>query len=236
MKVHLDDRDEPVEVGSDQVEIEDDDPLIPEGEVDERMDKRIGRAKREHKKSLKDDDEFFRSLAEARGLEFDEEGALQTGVDDERFQEVKKKASRVDELEEELEEANKKIQRGRETDLENKLLQVSDGIREDMKDVFLTYGKQRFTYDDEYGWVATDEDGDVAFKGGKPKGPEAVVNEMRETKPGFFKSTEMNGGPSDDPTDETSGTPESITRAEFEELSQARRKDLVDEGVQIVNE
>lgn len=63
MKVHLEDRDEPVEVDPDQVELDDDDPYLSQDEVDDIVSKRVSRAKRTTRNELKNDDEFWEEMA-----------------------------------------------------------------------------------------------------------------------------------------------------------------------------
>lgn len=127
------------------------------------------------------------------------------------------------------------IESTRETKLENQVLQSANGVREDMEDVLMTYVKGRMAYDEEYGWHQVDENGDPVYHNGKPKGPEQVVSEMEESKPGFFRDSSMNNGPDDNPTDE-GGSTETVTREEFDSWSPSKKKEFVDEGGSVVDE
>jgi hypothetical protein len=199
MKVHLEDRDEPIEVTPDQIELDDDDPYLTQDEVDGVVEKRLSRQERSLKQQLKDDDDFWREMAQNRGVDLRDDGQPKGSLTDDEVQALKKKASKVDQLQKQVSEYESTIEATRETKLENELMQAADGVRDDMQDVFMTYAKQRHTYDDEYGWVATADDGDIAWEGGEPKRPADVVDELRDAKPSFFKESSMGGGPDDQP-------------------------------------
>jgi len=189
----------------DTAEVQDEDDLLTQDEVDSIVQKRLNRQERQLKSDLKEDEAFWQEMAQARGVELREDGKPKGSLSDEEVQELRQKASRVDDLQQTVEEYESEIQGTRETKLENQLRQAAQGVREDMDDVFLTYARQRMTYTDEYGWVETDGEGNVVYEGGEPKGPEDVVSEMEESKPGFFRESSMEGGPESTPTNDATG-------------------------------
>jgi hypothetical protein len=211
-------------------EVRDEDELLTQDEVDSIVQKRLNRQERTLKSELKNDDEFWEEMAQSRGVELREDGKPKGSLTDEEVQELRQKASRVDELEQTVEEYESEIEGTRETKLENQLMQTAQGLREDMQDVFISYAKQRMTYTEDYGWVATDEDGEIAWEGGEPKGPEGVAAEMEEQKPSFFKESSMSEGPSGSPTDDGSSG-RTWTRQEWEEAA-SRTGEMSDEEFQ----
>jgi hypothetical protein len=229
-----------VEVPDDAVDdlpdsAEERDNLLTQEEVDDVVQTRLNRQERNLRSELRTDEEFLQeAMQQAFGVELREDGRPKGAPNDDEVEELRKKASRVDELEEKLSEYESQIEQTRETELENQLRQSASGVREDMDDVFMTYARQRMTYTDEYGWVETDENGDVVYEGGQPKGPEQVVSEMEETKPGFFRESSMSDGPDSTPTDDASG-PSQVSKSEFDEMPPDRQKEVaLDEGTEIV--
>ena len=252
MRVQLEGHDEPVDVDPEQVEVEDEDPFLTQDEVDGIIQSRLGRERRKVLETVGlnpdeyrdgsginldeiDEDEAFQSLARKRGVELREDGKPKGSVTDEELEELRRKASRVDELEQQVQAYEEQIEDTRETKLENQLRSVAQGVRDDMDDVFLTYARQRMAYDEEYGWHEVDENGDPVYEGGQPKGPEDIVSEMQEEKPGFFKDSSMQNGPGGSPTDE-GGSEKEMPRSEWENLPASKRKEFIDEGGQLTDE
>ena len=219
----------------DTAEVRDEDDLLTQDEVDSIVQKRLNRQERQLKSDLKEDEAFWQEMARARGVELRDDGKPKGSLSDEEIQELRQKASRVDDLQQTVKEYESEIEGTRETKLENELRSKAQGIREDMDDVFLNYAKSRMTYTEEYGWVETDVEGNIVYEGGEPKGPEEVVSEMEESKPGFFRESSMSDGPESTPSDET-GSAETMARGEFESLSPSEQKSFVDEGGQVVDE
>jgi len=196
------------------------DDLLTQDEVDGVVQKRLNRERRQLLRSVGlepsdfrdddgnidvsdlDEDTAFRQLAEAQGIELREDGKPKGSVSDEEIQELRRKASKVDDLQNKLSEAQSEIESTRETRLESEVLSNADGIQNGAQDDVLANAKRRMTYDDEYGWVAIDEEGNLRFEGGQAVGAETVVEEMREEKEYLFKDSSMSGGPDDEPTDE----------------------------------
>ncbi|AFH22431.1 hypothetical protein OSG_eHP25_00050 [environmental Halophage eHP-25] len=207
-----------VEVPTENIKSAEDDADLVIKRQEELNDSFSKRARRAEKSALKDigidpenfdelnEDEAFRTLAEKRGIELRDDGKPKGSVKDDEIQELKQKASKVDSLKSQLEQYESQIQSTRETELENKLLQKTEGFQgEQAKKTYLREAKTRMSYDDEYGWVETDEDGDILYEAGQPRGVEAVTNDLRETHNFLFKSTEVNGGSSATPGGDSSG-------------------------------
>lgn len=195
------------EVDPSQVEYGEDeqpDGYLPESEVESRVQKRVERTKRDTKKALKNDDEFWREMAESRGIELRDDGKPKGSLKDEEVEELKRKASKAESLEEKVEEYEETFEETRRTQLHNKVLSSVEGVQEGAKEDLLMIMERRSTYDDEYGWVVTDDDGGIQYEAGEPVTPSDHVETLREKKPYLFKSTEMNGGP-DDETGGSSG-------------------------------
>lgn len=206
MLVQLEGEEEPVEVSPDQVEMEDDDPYLTQEEVDDIVSERVNRERRSTRDELKSDQEFLReAMQDTFGVEIREDGKPKGAPQDDEVEELRKKASKVDQLEDQLSEYEEKIQETRETRLENKVLQSADGIHDGAQEDVVMNAKRKMTYDEDYGWVATDQDGNVRYEGGEPVGAETVVSEVRENKSYLFKDSEMDDGPDAEPSDEPSG-------------------------------
>ena len=216
MLIHTEDSDEPLEVDPDQVEVEDEDPYLSQDEVNNVVSKRLSRQERQLKEDLKEDDEFFQEAAQERGVELREDGRPKGSIADDELKELKQKASKVESLEEKVSEYEEQIQSTRETKLENQLLQAADGFASDQaKQTFLREAKARMTYDDEFGWAATDEEGDgLKYQAGEPVGPSGVIEDLKETHDFLFRDKSASSGPSDEPTSSGSGGKRTWTESE----------------------
>lgn len=209
---------------------------VHQNDVEKIIQKRVSRAERTTKQALKDDDDFFRESAQARGIELRDDGKPKGSVNDEELQQLRQKASKVDSLQEQVQTYESQMEETRRMQLHNSVLSsldrpVQDGAQDDV----LTAVERRATYDDEYGWVMTDDDGQIAYDAGQPVTPDTYVSTtLPEQKPYLFKSTEMSGGPQDRPGG--SGGDKSMTRVQFEQLPPRQRKAYIDKGVQITDE
>ena len=209
---------------------------VHQDDVEKIVQKRASRAERTTKEALKDDDDFFREAAQARGIELRDDGKPKGSVQDEELQQLRQKASKVDSLQEQVQTYESQMKETRRTQLHNSVLSsldrpVQDGAQDDVLNVV----ERNATYDDEYGWVITDANGNVQFEGGEPVTPDQFVSTtLPEQKPYLFKSTKMDGGPSDQPGG--SGGGQTMTRAQFEELPPRQRKAYIDKGVEITDE
>jgi len=215
------------------------DDLLDQEEVDGVVQKRLNRERRQLLRnvglepsdfrdeegnidvSALDEETAFRRLAEQQGIELREDGKPKGSVSDEEIQELRRKASEVEDLQSQLKEARSEIESTRETRLESEVLSTADGIQNGAQDDVLANAKRRMTYDDDYGWVATDDDGNVRFEGGEPVGPETVVGEIREEKTYLFKESEMEDGPSSEPSDDETSSPGDMSNMSTEERAEA---------------
>lgn len=216
MLIHQEDADEPIQVDADQVELEDDDPYLSQDEVDSVVSKRVSRAERTTRKELKNDEEFLQDAMKSTfGVELKEDGTPKGSTSKDEVRQLRQRISELEPKAEKAEDLEQQIQQARETDLENKLLQHADSVKDDLQDVFLSAAKSRFEYDeDEEDHVPVNDDGDVILNRGEPAGPEHVVSQMQEERPSFFKDKSAQSGPSDEPTDNPSSGKKTWTEEE----------------------
>jgi len=198
MKITLEGSDEPISVSADQVTLEDNDPFLAQDELDGIIQSRLQRQKRTLQSELKDDDAFFHEAAQARGIELREDGQPKGALRDEELKELRKKASLVDSLQDENETLRSEQADTRRARLHTEALKHADGLQSGAQDDYLAAIERQMTFDDEYGWVATDGD-EVRYEAGQPVTVDHLAQELREKKPYFFKSTTMQGGPTDRP-------------------------------------
>jgi len=216
-------------------EAEERDDLLTQDEVDDVVQTRLNRQERNLRDELRSDEEFLQeAVQETFGVELREDGRPKGAPTDDEVQEMRQRMSELESEAEEAERLRERIDSVRETELENELLSSADGVKDDMQDVFMSYAKSRFTYDDEYGWVATDEEGNVEFEGGEPVRPGDFVEEIRESRPSMFRDSSMGDGPSSSPSD-GGGSPDTVTRSDYEDMPPAKQKEVAqDEGTEIV--
>jgi len=213
MLVEIEGREEPVEVSPDQVQIEDDDPFLTQDEVDGVVQKRLDRQESRLRSELLEDDDFWAEMAQERGVELRDDGMPKGSATDEEIQELRRQASRAESLEAELEDTQQTIQEARESTLEQNLLdKAPPAANETARETFKREAKSRMTYDEEYGWVKTNEDGDIAYQGGEPVGVDGVVSEIEDSHSFLFESTSPGGGSDVSP----SGGTGTMTREQFE--------------------
>ena len=216
MLIHREDEEEPIEVEPDQVEIQDEDPYLTQEEVDSVVSKRVSRAERTTRSDLKENEEFIRdALQNTMGLELDEEGNPKGSTNKDELKQLRQRISELEPKAKKAEELEQKIEEARETERKNKLLQSAKGVKDDLQDAFLRVAKDRFKYDEEEGrHVAVNENGEVIFNGGDPAGADAIVEEMQENRPSFFKDKSASSGTSDEPTSSTTGGKKNWTAEE----------------------
>lgn len=183
---------------------EDEDPTnIPgvKSEIDRVAGKTREKAKETARKGLRGDDNFWREEAQRRGIELREDGSPK-GASSGETKELKKELAQAKEKAQKVEEYEAQIAKTRDTRLENQLLQHADGVKSDLKDVFLGAAKERFTYDEaDDNFVPTGGDGEPRYS----QDIGDVVEEMRESRPSMFKDTEVLGGSSAQPGGRAAG-------------------------------
>lgn len=198
------------------------DDLLTQDEVDGIVQKRLNRQENRIKSDLLGDDDFWEEMARERGVELRDDGKPKGSATDEEIQELRRKASKADSLQSENEELRERMQSTRESGLEQDLREKAPPTEnETAQQTFLREAKSRMTYDDEYGWVKTDEDEEIAYQAGEPVGVEGVVSEIEESHSFLFESTSVENGPNTEPSSST-GT---MTVEQFEqEVEKARQK------------
>lgn len=222
MRVQLEGQDEPVEVSPDQVEVEDNDPFLTQDEVDGVVQSRLNRQENNLRDNLLNDDAFWQEMAQARGVELRDDGMPKGSATDEEIQELRRKASQYDSIQEENESLKQQIQETRRERLRQDLREnAPPTANETAQDTFLNEATSRMEYDDEYGWVEVDENGDIVYEAGEPRGPQDVVSELEDSHSFLFESTEVDGGSDVSPSGGTGGK---LTQSEFkQEVEKARR-------------
>jgi hypothetical protein len=236
--VDIPEAEEPIEVPLDAIDTQEEEDVVikEQEEFDSIIQSRINRERNNLRDKLKEDEDFFREAANERGIELRDDGRPKGSVKDEELRELKEKASRVDTLEEKVQEYESTIQETREQRLEQDLLdKAPPAANETAQETFVREAKSRMTYDDEYGWVRTDENGDIEYSAGEPVGPDQVIAELEDTHEFLFESTEVDGGSDVNPG--ASATGRRLTKSEFEqEVKKARQQgdqDRMDELAQM---
>jgi len=226
MIVNLPDQDEPVEVDAQHVEVEEGDPFLTQEEVDGVIQKRLSRKESNLRSELKEDDEFFQEAAKARGIELREDGRPKGAPTDDELQQLKQKASKAEALEGKVEEYEQRIEESREQELKNTLIdKAPPPANETARDTFVREARSEMTYDDEFGWVKTDENGEIEYRAGEPVGPDQVIAELEDTHNFLFESTTVDNGSDVNPGNATGG-PMTQTKFEQEVKKAAQNKDF----------
>jgi len=210
------------------------DDLLTQEEVDDVVQTRLNRQERNLRSELRSDEEFLQeAMQETFGVELREDGRPKGAPTDDEVQEMRQRISELESEAEEAERLRERIDSVRETELENQLLSNADRVTD--QDLYLSHAKSQFKHDDEYGWVKTDEDGNVEFEGGEPVTPDEYGEQFVEEHPSLAADPSMSNGPSSSPSDDGS-SPDQVTRDEFESMSPGEQKSFVDEGGQVVDE
>lgn len=214
---------DPIEFSFSEMQLADDeeisqdelpDGLVTQDTLNDTISSRLSRQERKLKEDLKTDDSFFTEAASKRGIQLREDGQPKGALKDEEIQALRKKASKVDTLSEKVQTYESQIEETRSTQLENEVLQSADGIRDGAQDDVLSNVKSQMTYDDEYGWVAQDESGEVRYDNAEPVRADGIVSKIRENKPFLFKDRSAGSGPSDTPTSTDSSGKKTWTESE----------------------
>jgi len=206
VRTETDDGDEvELEVGTGDIEFrEEEDPTDLDGvqsEIDRIAGKTRKKARQTARENLKTDDDFWEEMAQRRGVELREDGSPK-GASKGEVKELKKELAQAKEKAQKAEEYESEIEDIRDTRLENDLLQHADGVKSDLKDVFLNTAKSRFQYDeDDDDFVPVGDDGTPRYG----QGVGDVVEEMRQERPSMFQDTEVDGGSDVEPGGSTGG-------------------------------
>ena len=235
MKIKIQDEngeDQVLEVSTDQVELQDDDDLLRQETMDQAIKSRLARERKKLPEKLKEDDEFWKEVAEHRGIELRDDGMPKGSTTDSELRKLRKKASRADELQQELEQKNQALRSTRSKTLESQIHAAAPDLKEDTADVFINYTTDQFTFDQEVGDFVQKEGSDIRFKGSEPVTVDAFIEEMKQERPSFFQKGKASGGP--DLSGSAKGAT-TYTRSEWEsklteapeELSQEDYDDLM---------
>lgn len=223
--IHVDEAEEPIEVPHDAVEVQDDEDLVykSQEEFDSTLQSRLSRQERQLKDELKGSDEFWQEMASERGIELREDGKPKGSLKDDEVEELKRKASKVESLQEEVSNYEETIQETRQQRLRQDLLEKAPpAANETAQETFVREAQSRMTYDDEYGWVRTEE-GEIVYEAGEPVGPDAVISELEDSHSFLFESTEVSGGSDVQPGGSGSSR---LTRDQFRrEVEKAKQSD-----------
>jgi len=206
-----------VEVSLSDIKPKEDEDIVVQSQedYDSNVQSRLNRQERKLKDDLQKSDDFFRTAAEKRGLELDDNLRPKGHVKDEDFRKYKQKASKVDELQGKVESYQQQIAKTRQTQLENLVHKTDASMQPGAAEDVMTNVKALMTYDEELGWVKQDEDG-IAYAGGEPVGVGKVVEEVRKAKPFLFRDKSAANGPTDDPT--STGEKKTYTEDEWRSM------------------
>lgn len=239
-KVTIDGKEHEVEL--DAITFADDE--VPSGFVTtahlaQEVQRRVGAAKRNARAQLLSDDDFWKEVAAARGIELREDDLMPKGASkDAKALEERLMAQHVNPLRAQLDEANKLVDTLRSKQLESDILRHADGVKKGLRDAFIREVSSRLSLDDETGQFGV-KDGDT-FKyaaDGELYGAKHVIEELRQAAPDWFADTSMK-------TPDIKGTGpagRTYTRAEVEEISRrwmatGENKAEFDEATKAVNE
>jgi hypothetical protein len=213
-----------VEVPADAIEVQEDEDLIlkSQADYDSMLQSRLSRKENSVREELRNDEEFLQeAMQDTFGVELREDGRPKGSPQDDELEELRRKASKAESLEEQVQEYEEQIEDTRRTRAWGKIQEVAPNVREGAAEDVKAAAFRRMSWDEEYGWVKTDEDGNVVYDAGEPVGIEGVTEELTNEKEYLFESTEMQGGPEDNPGS-TSPSGETMTREQFEqEVEQA---------------
>jgi hypothetical protein len=204
-----------LEVPFDAIQLKDDEAPTDLPGVQDEINRVAGKtrqnARSSVKKTLKSDEEAFREIAKAHGYDFREDGRIKGSAAQDEVKELKKRNAKLEQKAQKADELEEQITKARETRLENQLLQYADGVKQDMKDLFLDVAKDNFVYDeDDDTFLPVDTDGNPEYV----RSTEDVITELRESRPSMFKDRSASSGPKDKPS-ATGNVDKKVTQDEY---------------------
>jgi hypothetical protein len=204
-----------IEVPVDAIQLKDDEAPTDLPGVQDEINRVAGKtrqnARSSVKKTLKSDEEAFQEIAKAHGYDFRDDGRIKGSAAQDEVKELKKRNAQLEQKAEKAEELEAQMQKARETRLENELLKHADGVKEDMKDLFLSDAKRRFVYDeDDDDFYPVDKDGNPEYA----NSTEDIINALREERPSMFKVRSASSGPKDKPS-ATGNVDKKVTQDEY---------------------
>lgn len=235
--VTLPGQDEPVEVPLDAVTFKDEETptgFIPASRMQDEVKRRVTSAKKNARAELAQDDDFWKEIAEQRGLELHEDGRPKGSSKDLRAIEERVRAQHVTPLQQKLDESAMLIERYRTKALEVDVLQAS--AEAGIKPAFLkpltdggeapivTMLKSSFAYDPESDrWGIREGDAFRYGPDGRPAGAKHLIDSLKanEAYGEYFQGVKMKGSgyQGNDGTSHRKFTPEqiaSMSDAEYE--------------------
>jgi hypothetical protein len=204
-----------IEVPVDAIQLKEDEAPTDLPGVQDEINRVAGKtrqnARSSVKKTLKSDEEAFREIAKAHGYDFREDGRIKGSAAQDEVKELKKRNAKLEQKAQKADELEEQITKARETRLENQLLQYADGVKQDMKDLFLDVAKDNFVYDeDDDTFLPVDTDGNPEYV----RSTEDVITELRESRPSMFKDRSASSGPKDKPS-ATGNVDKKVTQDEY---------------------
>jgi hypothetical protein len=204
-----------IEVPVDAIQLKEDEAPTDLPGVQDEINRVAGKtrqnARSSVKKTLKSDEEAFREIAKAHGYDFREDGRIKGSAAQDEVKELKKRNAKLEQKAQKADELEEQITKARETRLENQLLQYADGVKQDMKDLFLDVAKDNFVYDeDDDTFLPVDADGNPDYV----RSTEDVITELRESRPSMFKDRSASSGPKDKPS-ATGNVDKKVTQDEY---------------------
>jgi len=213
------------------------DGIVTQGSIDAAINNRLPRAYRRALESVgldpsefKDEDgnydldqldadTTFERLAEQKGIELREDGKPKGALKDEEVEDLKEKARRYEDIKEEYEELQKRTREQKIDTAWEAFKEEAPPMREGAEEVLKKDFEDRVEIEDGEVRVL-DGDGTVMKdEVHDPMGPEALAETLPEERGFAFQSTEMGGGPADDPgASQPSG--DTLTKEQYEEERQ----------------
>lgn len=195
--VTLPDSDEPIEVESSAIQYGEDegpDGFVTTAHLSNEVQRRVTAAKKNARKSLQDDDDFFTELAQSRGYEFREDGRLKGSTRDDADREERWKKQHLAPVHTQLTQAQETIESLRQTQRENEILLFADGVKPTLRDAFLREASSKLSLDEETGqWALKDGDSFRYTSEGSLAGAKELIEDMKQSQPDWFISSKMRG-------------------------------------------
>lgn len=214
-----------IELNASEIEVEEGDDLrqIPgvKSEINSASAATRRSVEQNLKSKLKDDDDYFAEAARQRGIELRDDGRPKGTAAKQDLKELKQELAKAKAKAEKADSYKEELTSLRETKLENQLLQHADGVKDDLKDLFLQSAKSNFVYDEASGEYVPAGDGDYPDHTRTTKD---VVQSILEKRPSLAKNRSAQNGPGDTPGSGGSGEGRTYTMQEAKDIATKARK------------
>jgi len=182
------------------------------------------KAKETARQELAQDEDAFREIAAAHGLELGDD-LTPKGVS-KKTKELRKELAQAQSQAKEAEKLKGKVQKLRRTKLENELLKrTGDAVADDMRDILVRDAEQMAVYDeDDDTYYPKADDGAADYSGSL----DTVVERLKDKRPTAFRSSKANTTGTNNDTNNGSGSGQTYTEQQFTEKMQ-NAADLSDE-------